>query len=87
MTREILNELVKARKINLDQFDKVKAWINPQYTFVYVSFGTHECVGGVAKMCGTTNFKLSVANILKKGNHYPEEYETNIFGDYIWNIK
>ena len=87
MTREILNELAKAKKINLQHHDKVKAWINPQYTFIYVSFGLHECVGGRAKMIEHTKFKLSIASILKKGLHFPEEYETSIYGDFIWSIK
>ena len=87
MTREILNELVKERKLNLDHYDKVKALINPQYTFIYVSFGMHECVGGRAKMIEYTKFPLSIASILKKEKHFPEDYETNIFGDFIWNIK
>ena len=87
MTREILNELVKAKKLNLEYYDKVKAWINPQYTYIYVSFGTHECVGGNARMIEYTKFRLSIANILKKGEHWPEDYETSIFGDFIWSIK
>lgn len=87
MTREILNELVKERKLNLDHYDKVKAWINPNYTFIYVSFGMHECVGGRAKMVEFTKFRLSIASILKKEKHFPEDYETSIFGDFIWNIK
>lgn len=33
MTREILNELAKAKKINLDHFDKVKATINNVWHF------------------------------------------------------
>ena len=89
MTREILNELVKTHKLNLDHYDKVKAWINPQYTFIYVSFGMHESVGygARAKMIEMTNFRLSVSRILKKEEHLPEDYETSIFGDFIWNIK
>ena len=87
MTREILNELAKAKKINLEHYDKVKATINPQYTFIYVTFGLHECVGNVAKMTCCKTFKLSVASILKREQHFPEDYETNPFGEYIWNIK
>ena len=87
MTREILDELVKTHKLNLDHYDKVKAWINPQYTFIYVSFGMHECVGGRAKMIEYTKFRLSIASILKKEKHFPEDYETSIFGDFIWRIK
>ena len=87
MTREILDELVKTHKLNLDHYDKVKAWINPQYTFIYVSFGMHECVGGRAKMIEYTKFRLSIASILKKEKYFPEDYETSIFGDFIWNIK
>ena len=88
MTREILNEIVKAKKINLDNYDKVCAWVNPQYTFVYVTFGIHECVqGNQAKMQCTTSFKLSVSSILKKETHFPEEYETDPRGEFIWNLK
>jgi len=87
MTREILNEIVKAKKINLDHFDKVKAWINPQYTYIYVSFGIHECVSHNATMVEMKSFRLSIANILKQEKHFPEEYETSTFGDFIWNIK
>jgi hypothetical protein len=88
MTREILNEIVKAKKLNLDHYDKVIAWINPQYTYIYVSFGIHECVPGCrAKMVGITNFRLSIASILKKEQHFPEEYETSPFGEFIWSLK
>ena len=88
MTREILNEIVKAKKLNLHNYDKVLAWINPQYTYIYVSFGLHECIPGCrAKMVEITKFKLSIASILKKEKHFPEDYETSIFGDFIWNIK
>jgi len=88
MTREILNEIVKAKKLNLQHYDKVKAWINPQYTFINVSFGLHECIPGcAAKMVEITKFKLSIASILKKEQHFPEEYETSIYGDFIWSIK
>lgn len=87
MTREILDELVKIHKINLDHYDKVKAWINPQYTYIHVSFGLHECVGGRAKMIEFVKFRLSIASILKKEKHFPEDYETSIFGDFIWRIK
>ena len=87
MTREILDELVRTKKLNLDHYDKVKAWINPQYTFIYVSFGMHECVGGRAKMVEYTKFRLSIASIMKKEQHLPEDYETSIFGDFIWSIK
>lgn len=88
MTREILNELVKTKKLNLDHYDKVKAWINPQYTFIYVSLGTHEVIPGCsAKMVETTKFRLSIASILKKEQHLPEDYETSPFGDFIWALK
>lgn len=87
MTREILNELVKTRKLNMNLFDKVQAWINPQYTYIYVTCGMHECVGGKAKIVPTYKFRLSIASILKKEKHFPEDYETNIFGDFIWSIK
>ena len=88
MKREILNEIVKAKKLNLDHYDKVKAWINPQYTYIYVTFGIHECVpGGAAKMVECTHFRLSISSILKKEQHSPEEYETSIYGDFIWSIK
>jgi len=87
MTREIFNEIVKAKKLNTDHFDKIKAWINPQYTFIYVTVGMHECVGGRAKLVPLMEFRLSIASILKKAEHWPEEYETSIWGDFIWSLK
>jgi hypothetical protein len=47
----------------------------------------HECVGGRAKMIEFTKFRLSIASILKKEKHLPEDYQTSIFGDFIWSIK
>ena len=87
MTREILNEIVKAKKINLDYCDKVRALINSNYTYIYVTFGMHESVGGCAKLVSVYDFKLSIANIQKKEQHTPEEYETSPHGDFIWSIK
>lgn len=88
MTREILNEIVKSKKINLDHYDKVKAFINKNYTYIHVIFGLHECApGGHTSLCDCTHFRLSIANILKKEQHTPEDYETSPCGDFIWSIK
>lgn len=90
MTRQLLNEIIKSKKLEniIDACDKVCAWINDNYTFITVQVGAHECVpGGVAKMIVMKTVRLSVASILKKGEHWPDEYETSPFGEYIWNLK
>lgn len=87
MTRALLNKIAKAKKINLDHYDHVAAFINEQYTFIYVSFWAHEVVGGRAFRCCEKKVKLSVSSILKREEEFPEDYVTGPYGKWLWEVK
>lgn len=78
MTKEILNNIAKAHKINLSIYDHVYAAINDNYTKIRVYIYALEILpGGQRRWCGTQAFNLSVNAILKKEELLPEDYETN----------
>ena len=75
MTKEILNRIAKAKKVNLSYYDHVLAFINENYTKVIVSFGLLEVCGGHRYFCCQKDVVLSVAAIQKREE--PEwEYTT-----------
>ena len=75
MTRELINRTAKAKGINLEHYDSVIAFINPNYTKVFITLATAEIVGGARYFCGQRTITLSVAAIMKRGE--PEwEYTT-----------
>lgn len=85
MTNEILQKVAKQHKINLEHFDEVLASINEKYTWVYITFASRENVGGTARHCGETSFKLSVFSIQQRGED-ETEYATNGW-EWISDIK
>lgn len=75
MTREILNNICKTRKVNLDWYDHINAFINENYTKVFITFAQMEVVGGGRMFCNQKTVTLSVAAIQKREE--PEwEYTT-----------
>ena len=66
MTREILNKIAKAKKINLGWFDHINAYINPNYTKVFITFGQMEVCGGSRHFLNQNTVVLSVAAIQKR---------------------
>lgn len=75
MTREILNKIAKAKKVNLGWYDHINAFINSNYTKVFVTFGTLEVVGGGRIFCGQKTVTFLVSSIQK--NEEPEwDYTT-----------
>lgn len=75
MTREILNKIAKAKKINLDMYDHILGFINENYTKVFITFGNLEVVGGGRKFYNLKNVCFLVSSLQK--NEEPEwEYTT-----------
>lgn len=75
MTREIIEKIAKAKKINLDWYDHINAYINENYTKVFVTFGTLEVCFGSRTYCGQKTITLLVSSLQK--NEEPEwEYTT-----------
>ena len=66
MTSEILNKIAKAKKVNLNWYDHIIAYINDNYTKVFVTFGNLEVVGGSRFFCNKKTVVLSVAAIQKR---------------------
>lgn len=90
MTRELLNKVAKAKKINLEHFDHVAAFVNEAYTFVYITFFQAEILpGGQFRRCNCKEVKLSVTAILKREEEMPEDYETAMHhrGEWLFNIR
>lgn len=67
MTRDILNKIAKAKNITLDWYDHVFAYINPNYTKVFVNFGQIEVCGGSRVFYNTKTVVLSISAIQKLG--------------------
>lgn len=79
MTREILNKVAKENKVNLDWYDHCIAYINENYTKIYITFGLLEVVGGYRNFCSRRTIVKSVAAIQRRNaqvNHTePSEWE------------
>lgn len=90
MTRKLLEKVAKAKKINLSYYDHVAAKVNEAYTWIYIDFFSAEIYpGGEMKRCCVQSVKLRVMDILKRGEEYPEEYETKYAwrGEWISDLK
>lgn len=86
MTRELLNKIVKAKKINIDWYDSIFCFINEYYTKVFVTFGLSEVCGGRKTYHNKVTVCLSVSAIIKRGEEIPEDYETNGW-QYLFEIR
>lgn len=75
MTRDIINNICKTKKVNLGWYDHVLAFINENYTKVIVTFANLEVVGGSRYFCNKKTLTLSVAAIQKR-EEFEWEYTT-----------
>ena len=66
MTQEIINKICKTKKVNLEWYDSIFAYINENYTKVFVTFALQEVVGGRRHFCCEKTVTLSVAAIQKR---------------------
>ena len=66
MTREIITKICKAKKVNLEWYDHIIAYINESYTKVFVTFANLEVVGGSRFFCNEKTVTLSVSAIQKR---------------------
>ena len=76
MTRELLNKVAKAHKVNLEHYDHVWASINEAYTFITICFSNLQVCGGQRHFYNQRYVKLSIAAIMKRCEELPEDYET-----------
>ena len=75
MTREIITKICKTKKVNLEWYDHIIAYINENYTKVFVTFANLEVVGGSRLFCNKKTITLSVAAIQKR-EEFEWEYTT-----------
>lgn len=86
MTRELLNKVAKAKKINLKTYDSVNAYVNDNFTKVFITFGCTEVLAGSKRMYQKNTIVLSVNAILKREEEWPEDYATN-GNTWLWEIR
>ena len=87
MTRETLNKIAKANKIDLTQYMKVAGFINPNYTKVFILFFDEEGVGFDRIRCNQKTITMNVSAIQKR-DEFPEDYCTdNAGGEWIYEIR
>lgn len=75
MTQEIINKVCKTKKVNKEWFDHVFAYINDNYTKVFITFANLEVVGGGRMFYNKKTITLSVAAIQKR-EEFEWEYTT-----------
>ena len=85
MTRELLNKIVKANKINLEHYDHIWATINEAYTFVTICFCNMQVCGGEKTFHNQLYIRMSTAAMMKRGE-LPEDYETRNI-EWIYEIR
>ena len=85
MTRELLNKIAKANKINLEHYDHVWAAANEAYTFVNICFSNLQVCGGERNFYNQHYIKMSIAAMLKREEN-PYDYETRGI-KWIYEIK
>ena len=66
MTQEIINKVCKTKKVNKEWFDHVFAYINDNYTKVFITFANLEVVGGGRMFYNKKTITLSVAAIQRE---------------------
>ena len=87
MTRQLLENIAKAKNIDLSNYDQVTATINQAYTFIFIRFWALQVCGGDRREVGSKTVKLSISSILKREEEFPEDYETNPYGEWIYEIR
>ena len=75
MTRQLLEKIAKAYKVNLEHFTHVLAWTNENYTYLFVNFSTIQICGGERHFYDGKTIKMSIAAMLKR-DEFPDDYET-----------
>ena len=66
MTRELLNKIAKANKVNLSEHTHIQAFINQNYTKLYIEFSTMEVCGSSRLFVCPVVITKSVAAIARK---------------------
>lgn len=84
MNATILKDIAKRKGVNLNYYGKVRAFLNDNYTKLFVIFYDEEGVGTHRTTCNKRIETMSVSAILKR-EEMPEDYETN-GGEWIMDI-
>jgi len=80
MTASALYKVAKDNRIDLSQYDEVRAFPNEKYTFMNVTFAVRENLGGSAYRCRQKHVKVSISAIQKRGE-FEDDYQTR---DWWW---
>lgn len=81
LTYSLLAKVCKAKKVNLRHYDSVIAWINDNYTKVFITLANREVVGGQRYFYNEKVITLSVNAIQKRYQrpdadiHEPQEWQ------------
>lgn len=75
MTQAIINKVCKTKKVNKGWYDHIFAYINDNYTKVFITFANLEVVGGGRMFYNKKTITLSVAAIQKR-EEFEWEYTT-----------
>lgn len=84
MNATILKSIAKRKGVNLNYYGKVRAFLNDNYTKLYIMFYDEEGVGIHRTICNKRIETMSVSAILKR-EEMPEDYETN-GGEWIMDV-
>ena len=66
MTRELLNKIAKENRVNLSEHTHIQAFINQNYTKLYIEFSTLEVCGSSRLFVCPVVITKSVAAIARK---------------------
>ena len=75
MTRQLLEKIAKAYKVNLEHFTHVLAWTDENYTYLFVKFSEIQICGDERHFHNGKTIKMSIAAMLKRGE-FPDDYVT-----------
>lgn len=78
LTKSLLEKVCKAKKVNIEWYDSVIAWINDNYTKVYIELANKEVVGGQRYFLNRKTITLSVCAIMKRYqiiDNEPQEWQ------------
>ena len=84
MNATILKSIAKRKGVNLNYYGKVRAFLNDNYTKLYIMFYDEEGVGTHRTICNKRIETMSVSAILKR-EEMQEDYETN-GGEWIMDV-
>ena len=76
MTREVLNKIAAAKKLNLDYYDHILGFINESYTKVIITFANLEILPGGNRIYCNKKCVTFLVSALQKKEEFEWEYTT-----------